>query len=273
MEEEKQNENAYIVLSIEEAQIFYGIQCSEPFFIDAKLANVGDMLRNARERKNITIENLALKLNLNAEIIRKLEANKFDNLSGNTYIKGYLALITKVLGSTPDSIIKAYDAQISNLERNGIKRIKPEFTDSLNVGLRHIFVILLLGLITLASIYDFTYSGKIDSQEIIAGDALENKKTNKTFFLNNNGKPNEMQTKTISIRVVSKTDLFVKDAFGKVLYEGIALPNQLLELVGATPYSLKIGDSDAVMIEFQGRILNLKEHQSQGTKAEFIFGN
>ena len=82
-----------------------------------------------------------------------------------------------------------------------------------------------------------------------------------------------MQTKTISIRVVSKTDLFVEDAFGKVLYEGIALPNQVLKLVGATPYSLKIGDSDAVMIEFQGRILNLKEHQSHGTKAEFIFGN
>ena len=53
--------NNKIILSTKQALLFYGIESQKPFQIVGNMANVGDMLRHAREFRNISIELLAAK--------------------------------------------------------------------------------------------------------------------------------------------------------------------------------------------------------------------
>ena len=59
--------NNKIILSTKQALFILhdGIESQKPFQIDGNMANVGDMLRHAREFRNISIELLAAKLTSN----------------------------------------------------------------------------------------------------------------------------------------------------------------------------------------------------------------
>ena len=76
------------------------------------MANVGDMLRHAREFRNISIELLAAKLNLEPKIIRKIETNRFESLSGETFIKGYISLLARELGADVQPLMQVYQLQL-----------------------------------------------------------------------------------------------------------------------------------------------------------------
>ena len=52
--------------------MYFMIESKKSFEIDGNVANVGDML-HAREYRNISVELLAAKLNLEPKIIRKIE--------------------------------------------------------------------------------------------------------------------------------------------------------------------------------------------------------
>ena len=104
--------NNKIILSTKQALLFYGIESQKPFQIDGNMANVGDMLRHAREFRNISIELLAAKLNLEPKIIRKIETNRFESLSGETFIKGYISLLARELGADVEPLMQVYQLQL-----------------------------------------------------------------------------------------------------------------------------------------------------------------
>ena len=104
--------NNKIILSTKQALLFYGIESQKPFQIDGNMANVGDMLRHAREFRNISIELLAAKLNLEPKIIRKIETNRFESLSGETFIKGYISLLARELGADVQPLMQVYQLQL-----------------------------------------------------------------------------------------------------------------------------------------------------------------
>ena len=103
--------NNKIILSTKQALLFYGIESQKPFQIDGNMANIGDMLRHAREFRNISIELLAAKLNLEPKIIRKIETNRFESLSGETFIKGYISLLARELGADLQPLMQVYQLQ------------------------------------------------------------------------------------------------------------------------------------------------------------------
>ncbi len=108
--------NNQIILSSKQALLFYGIESQKPFQIDGNMANVGDMLRHAREFRNISIELLAAKLNLEPRIIRKIETNRFETLSGETFIRGYISLLARELCVDIEPLIQVYQLQLQPVE-------------------------------------------------------------------------------------------------------------------------------------------------------------
>ena len=108
--------NNQIILSSKQALLFYGIESQKPFQIDGNMANVGDMLRHAREFRNISIELLAAKLNLEPRIIRKIETNRFETLSGETFIRGYISLLARELCVDIEPLIQVYQLQLQQVE-------------------------------------------------------------------------------------------------------------------------------------------------------------
>ena len=84
-----------VILTREQALIYYGVESSKPFELNAQLANVGEMLRHAREYRKISVELLGNKINLDPKIIRQIETNRFQSIGGETFIKGYINLIAR----------------------------------------------------------------------------------------------------------------------------------------------------------------------------------
>lgn len=87
----------------------------------------GDLLKEGRERKDISTEEVAKQLNLKHAFVVQMEANDFEQLPGATFIRGYLRAYSKLVGLDAEPVIKAFNA-ISKEEKKPESRYKPKDT-------------------------------------------------------------------------------------------------------------------------------------------------
>lgn len=69
----------------------------------------GRILRAARERQSLTPPDIAARLNLDVRIILALEEDRYDDLRVPAYVRGYLRSYGRLLGVSPEELIRAYD--------------------------------------------------------------------------------------------------------------------------------------------------------------------
>ena len=77
----------------------------------APLPSPGTMLRQARERAGLGVEDLAGQLKLAKNTLEALERDDFAALSEPVYVRGYYRKIAKVLSVSEADLIAAYDAR------------------------------------------------------------------------------------------------------------------------------------------------------------------
>jgi hypothetical protein len=73
------------------------------------MIGVGSALRKARERRGITLDAASRDTKLHIDQLRALEAEDFEALMGDVYIRGSLRTYSQYLGLSPDKVIGAYD--------------------------------------------------------------------------------------------------------------------------------------------------------------------
>lgn len=71
----------------------------------------GQLLRQAREIKNVSVQQVALQLNLKAELIEQIEQDKLDPAILETFVRGYLRAYARYLKLPEQDIIKAFERQ------------------------------------------------------------------------------------------------------------------------------------------------------------------
>lgn len=71
--------------------------------------SAGDMLRSARERKGLSIEQAAAHLNLRPSLVTDLENEHYEQLRIPTYRRGYLRAYARLLEIDPEQVLKAHD--------------------------------------------------------------------------------------------------------------------------------------------------------------------
>jgi cytoskeleton protein RodZ len=71
--------------------------------------NPGETLRNARENKNWSQADVAVKLNLTVQALGHLESGDFAKLPGNTFARGYIRTYAKLLGIDQEPLVVAFD--------------------------------------------------------------------------------------------------------------------------------------------------------------------
>ena len=69
----------------------------------------GETLRAAREQAAYSLAYVTSQTHLKADIIEALEQEKFDQLSGDVFIRGYIRTYSKLLGLDAEPLIAAYD--------------------------------------------------------------------------------------------------------------------------------------------------------------------
>ncbi len=80
------------------------------------METIGQILKNAREKKGLTIEELEATTHIVARFIKALENEEFDVLPGEIYVKGFIKNLSDKLSLDANMVLERY-----NLQKNGIK--------------------------------------------------------------------------------------------------------------------------------------------------------
>lgn len=73
------------------------------------MKELGAFLRQTREEKQVTLEELAEKTKIRKAYLEAIEGGDQDVLPDEVYVRGFLRIYAKVLGIDPDEVIRIYD--------------------------------------------------------------------------------------------------------------------------------------------------------------------
>ena len=79
------------------------------------METIGQILKNAREKKGLSIEELEASTHIVARFIKALENEEFDVLPGEIYVKGFIKNLSDKLSLDAELVLERY-----NLQKNGI---------------------------------------------------------------------------------------------------------------------------------------------------------
>lgn len=85
---------------------------------DARLSP-GQLLREAREQRQLSQAEVAARLNLRVSLIRDLELDRFDQKTASTFTRGYLKSYAKLLGIPDEPIVAAYEGMAEQTPEYG----------------------------------------------------------------------------------------------------------------------------------------------------------
>lgn len=71
----------------------------------------GALLRSRREAAGLSIEHVASQLHLMKSIVSSLEADCYDRIRGETYVRGYLRNYARLVGLDSEELLAHYPAR------------------------------------------------------------------------------------------------------------------------------------------------------------------
>ena len=74
------------------------------------LPTPGEMLKKAREKKNLSIDHVAKQLRLTTEYIEEIETDQYRQITSAAYARGYLRAYSRLVDLEDSQIIAAFDA-------------------------------------------------------------------------------------------------------------------------------------------------------------------
>lgn len=80
----------------------------------APSVSVGQLLSSARTAAGFTVPEVANKLNLTVTVIECLEQERFAQLPGTTFARGYIRSYAKLLGLDASQLVQSFDQQIGS---------------------------------------------------------------------------------------------------------------------------------------------------------------
>lgn len=90
--------------------------------VDSDRPKLGELLIAARERCNLSTADLARQLRLGLRQVQALEENHFDDLPGNTFVRGFVRNYARVVQTDPEVFLEAYEHYRPRLEQPQVER-------------------------------------------------------------------------------------------------------------------------------------------------------
>ena len=272
-----------VILTKEQALIYYGVESSKPFELNANLANAGEMLRHAREHRKISVELLGDKINLNPEIIRRIETNRYQSIGGETFIKGYINLIARELGADSEPVLRVYESLKRRDQHSSEEHAETGKYDAW--GSRMVLSILGAAVLIATVIYYFRYpialeesanrmERKLQGSGISSLDELSDS-YGPSFSTprKTNADETDPETGQLTLRAKSPTWIEIVDNYGVVIYRDLVNANQTFEFLGNPPYYLLIEDGKAIDIAYQGQTIDFSDALDSEGMARFRLGD
>jgi cytoskeletal protein RodZ len=74
------------------------------------MPTVGQYLRELRETKRMSVEEVSRATRMPMSSVERIEADRFDELPGDVFVRGFLKSYARALGATPEEVLARYTA-------------------------------------------------------------------------------------------------------------------------------------------------------------------
>ena len=114
--------------------------------------NFGSYLKHERELRGVPLEEISGATKIHIRFLQALEDNKFDELPGEVFIKGYIRSYAITIGSDVEEMLNIYEESVGNKIENSSDSIS-----SSNISAKKFISFALIGLIILALIFGIKF--------------------------------------------------------------------------------------------------------------------
>ena len=78
------------------------------------IENFGSYIKHERELRGVPLEEISRITKIHIRFLEALEDNRFDELPGEVFIKGYIRSYANIIGSDVDEMLNSYEESIGN---------------------------------------------------------------------------------------------------------------------------------------------------------------
>lgn len=259
----------------------------------------GQRLAIARRDRKLDIAAVADELHIDADKVRALEENRFDDLGASVYTKGYLRRYANFVGVPTDDIFAEYYelTRSEGVPPVVITRRRQPRDWSLGPWIVGVVVLAILGAIgywwfsgafsadeTPADSQSRPIVSKTDTVTLPPATATEESFAEQPLTDDVQefddadellGEPlAEPVSQEVSLALYYRGDCWteVADATGRRLYYDLGKTGRTVELSGVAPITVLLGDSSQVAIEVNGRSFEIPPGSIEGSLARFQVG-
>lgn len=258
----------------------------------------GKLLRNQREKQQLSIDDIANRIHLEYKIIAAIEADDYSNISSATYAIGYLRSYAKCIGADSDQIVSLYNTDNEAPPPEILPEVKPlSQVSSSDKPVKAFTYLITFGLFLLILIwYQSNYIVGIESDknatEATEPETVNNSNTEFDVVIHPEGwqspKSDEGESDTDkmtqpiptepeaiestesntadAIRFVFNQDcwLEVYDANDERLFMNLAKQGEQIDINGTAPFNLIIGYWPGVTITFNDEPIDSEPYSNNG---------
>jgi cytoskeleton protein RodZ len=134
--------------------------------------NFGSYLKKERELRGVSLEEISGETKIHIRFLQALEENKFDELPGEVFVKGYIRSYANIIGSDVVEVLNIYNEYLINNIKNSLDSVTPSNTsDKTFLGFA------LIGLIVLALIFGVRFLISSKNNPPVINVVLDEKKS------------------------------------------------------------------------------------------------
>ena len=231
---------------------------------------LGDILREEREKQNLTVKDVEIGTSIRALYISAIEESKYDVLPGEVYLKGFIKTYADFLNLDGSEMVDLYKKQQSDLKKENnvlVEEIvnEPKFEkqivqESNTLEKPKFKKRLFIGFATLVVIGGIAYLGfGLDSEQVdkkipVAEKQVSVKTEKATEKVEKVETNNIKQVKGVAITAKYTSDCWTQiEADNKTVYEGTAKNGDVLSWQADNNIVVKVGNAGAVEINHNGK--------------------
>lgn len=235
--------------------------------------SAGQILRQARERANLTEQEVALALHMSASKVRAIEGDDYTKLNADTFIRGYLRSYAALLKLDSGLLVAAYEQQA--IARGDLPAITEISIKDANGRRPWVFIIGLIGLLALLLLVSVWFFGNriasaparapVPAENINVPTAQAVQEPTEIVEVAEDSTPENAEAEAVvpviqnqqaapldrlQLAFTEECWLEVSDAQGDVLATELQRPGSRLSLQGIAPFEVKLGNAAAASISF-----------------------
>ena len=242
------------------------------------MMNPGKLFKDKRLESKLSLADVAANLKISLKQLEALENNKFHVFAGPVFVHGFIRNYSKLLHIDPDPLIEAADRIIAPpVQGPPVKQlaeqdhVQRDFKSEIVVGI--LLLVFLLGsigimLFNLQLETSIGEMGKLDvpmpmqvGEKVVRSsatpkpDSVSNETTYEKEALSLD--PN---WGSLNLVFLDESWVEVRNGEGKVIFAELSPKGSEREVKGDKPFSIIIGNSAGVVLEFNGEKIDLASH-------------